>query len=37
MKTLRQANVGDTVKVIKLHGRGSTQTPYHGYGADKGD
>ena len=23
MKTLRQANVGDTVKVIKLHGEGA--------------
>ena len=25
MKTLRQANIGDTVKVVKLHGEGAVK------------
>lgn len=35
MKTLRQVNIGETVKVVKLHGERG-QTPHHGYGLDKG-
>ena len=27
MKTLREAKVGDTVKVVKLHGEGATKRP----------
>lgn len=36
MKTLKEIKVGDRVRVVKLHGKGSGQTPYHGHGTDKG-
>lgn len=32
MKTLKQAKVGETVKVVKLTGQGCSQETYHGYG-----
>ena len=36
MKSLKEAKVGDTVRVVKLHGEGGGETPDHGHGADKG-
>lgn len=36
MKTLRDAKVGDTVRVVKLHGEGAGQAPYYGHGAYQG-
>ena len=36
MKTLRQANVGDTVKVIKLHGEGALRRRIMDMGLTKG-
>ena len=36
MKTLRQANVGDTVKVIKLHGEGAVKRRIMDMGITKG-
>ena len=35
MKTLKQAKVGETVKVVKLHGEGAVKRNY-GYGHHKG-
>ena len=36
MKTLRQANVGDTVKVTKLHGEGAVKRRIMDMGLTKG-
>ena len=36
MKTLRQAKVGDTVKVIKLHGEGAVRRRIMDMGLTKG-
>lgn len=36
MKTLRQAKVGDTVKVIKLHGEGAVKRRIMDMGLTKG-
>lgn len=36
MKTLRQANVGDTVKVLKLHGEGAVKRRIMDMGLTKG-
>ena len=36
MKTLKQAKVGETVKVVKLQRRGRCQTQDYGYGHHKG-
>ena len=36
MKTLRQANIGDTVKVIKLHGEGALRRRIMDMGLTKG-
>lgn len=36
MKTLRQSNVGDTVKVIKLHGEGALRRRIMDMGLTKG-
>ena len=36
MKTLRDANIGDTVKVIKLHGEGATKRRIMDMGITKG-
>ena len=36
MKTLRDAKVGDTVKVVKLHGEGSTKRRIMDMGITKG-
>lgn len=36
MKTLRQANVGDTVKVVKLHGEGALKRRIMDMGLTKG-
>ena len=36
MKTLRDVSIGDTVQVVKLHGDGPGQAPYHGYGHHQG-
>lgn len=36
MKTLRQANVGDTVKVVKLHGEGAVKRRIMDMGLTKG-
>ena len=36
MKTLKQAKVGETVKVVKLHGEGAVKTQNYGYGHHKG-
>lgn len=36
MKTLRQANVGDTVKVAKLHGEGAVKRRIMDMGLTKG-
>ena len=36
MKTLRQANVGDTVKVTKLHGEGAVKRRIMDMGITKG-
>lgn len=36
MKTLRQANVGDTVKVVKLHGEGALRRRIMDMGLTKG-
>lgn len=35
MKTLKQAAIGDTVKVVKLHGEGAGKTQNYGYGYHK--
>ncbi|MFR6086423.1 MAG: FeoA family protein [Oscillospiraceae bacterium] len=32
MKTLREVKIGETVKVVKLHGEGPCQAPHHGHG-----
>ena len=32
MNTLRQAKIGDTVKVVKLHGEGRREAADHGHG-----
>ena len=34
MKTLRDAKIGDTVKVVKLHGEGPVK--HHGHGHHEG-
>lgn len=36
MKTLREAKIGDTVTVVKLHGEGCGQAPDYGYGHYQG-
>ncbi|MGN1408958.1 MAG: ferrous iron transport protein A [Eubacteriales bacterium] len=36
MKTLRQANVGDTVRVVKLHGEGALKRRIMDMGITKG-
>ena len=36
MKTLRQANIGDTVKVLKLHGEGAVKRRIMDMGLTKG-
>ncbi len=36
MKTLREARVGDTVKVVKLHGEGATKRRIMDMGITKG-
>ena len=36
MKTLRQAKVGDTVKVVKLHGEGAVKRRIMDMGLTKG-
>lgn len=36
MKTLRQANIGDTVKVVKLHGEGAVKRRIMDMGITKG-
>lgn len=36
MKTLRQANVGDTVKVLKIHGEGAVKRRIMDMGMTKG-
>ena len=36
MKTLRQANVGDTVKVVKFHGEGALKRRIMDMGVTKG-
>ena len=36
MKTLRQANVGDTVKVVKFHGEGALKRRIMDMGLTKG-
>ena len=36
MKTLRQANIGDTVKVVKLHGEGAVKRRIMDMGLTKG-
>ena len=36
MKTLKEAKVGETLTVKKLHGEGACKAPYHGYGSYKG-
>ena len=37
MKTLRQAKVGDTVKIVKLHGEGAIKRRIMDMGLTKGD
>ena len=36
MKTLKQAKIGDTVTVVKLHGEGRCQAPNYGHGHYQG-
>lgn len=36
MKTLREAKIGDTVTVVKLHGEGAVKRPDYGYGHYQG-
>ena len=36
MKTLRQAKIGETVKVVKLHGEGATKRRIMDMGLTKG-
>lgn len=36
MKTLRQAKIGETVKVVKLHGEGATKRRIMDMGLNKG-
>ena len=36
MKTLQQANIGDTVKVVKLHGEGAVKRRIMDMGITKG-
>ena len=36
MKTLRQAKIGETVKVVKLHGEGATKRRIRDMGLTKG-
>ena len=36
MKTLKQANVGDTVRVVKLHGEGAVKRRIMDMGLTKG-
>lgn len=36
MKTLRRANIGDTVKVVKLHGEGAVKRRIMDMGITKG-
>ena len=36
MKTLRQANIGETVKLVKLHGEGATKRRIMDMGLTKG-
>lgn len=36
MKTLKDAKVGDTVIVAKLHGEGAVKRPHYGYGDHQG-
>ena len=36
MKTLRQANIGETVKVVKLHGEGAVKRRIMDMGITKG-
>lgn len=36
MKTLRQAKIGETVKVVKLHGKGATKRRIMDMGLTKG-
>lgn len=36
MKTLRQAKIGDTVKVVKLHGKGAVKRRIMDMGITKG-
>lgn len=36
MKTLKQANIGDTVKVVKLHGEGAVKRRIMDMGLTKG-
>ena len=36
MKTLRQANIGDTVKVVKLHGEGAVKRRIMDIGITRG-
>ena len=36
MKTLRQAKIGDTVKVVKLHGEGAVKRRIMDMGLTKG-
>ena len=37
MKTLREAKIGDTVKVVKLHGEGPVKRRIMDMGITKGD
>lgn len=37
MKTLRQAKIGETVKVVKLHGEGATKRRIMDMGLTKGE
>lgn len=34
--TLKDAQVGSTVKVVKIHGEGAYKQPHHGYGHHEG-
>ena len=37
MKTLKEAGIGSTVKVVKLHGEGATRRRIMDMGVTKGD
>ncbi len=36
MKTLKEVKIGETCKVVRLHGEGCRKAPHHGHGHHEG-